>query len=99
MYIMYMSEDSHHGPQQNVPQPESMSVAEARERFPSILEAAEGGMETVIARRGKPIALLGPLSLRRARRPISIDSLIGSGSGLWGSTASGWVQAQREEWD
>lgn len=95
---MYMSENFPLTPDQSH-ESDSMSVAQAREHFPSLLEAAEGGMETVIARRGKPIALLGPLSLRRPRRQVSLDSLIGSGTGLWGERAGRWVAVQREEWD
>ena len=75
-----------------------MSVAQAREQFPSLLEAAEGGTETVIARRGKPVAVLGPLSMRRTKNPIPLDTLIGSGAKLWGSHASEWVDDKRAEW-
>jgi len=76
-----------------------LSVAQAREHFPSLLEAAESGTETVIARRGRPVAVLGPLSLRRTRKTVTLDSLIGTGSKLWGAHVGHWVDQQRGEWD
>lgn len=77
---------------------EELSVARARERFPAILEAAEAGVETVISRRGRPVALLGPLSLRRPVTRTTLDSLRGSGHGLWGDARS-HVKGMREEWE
>ncbi len=74
------------------------SVAQAREQFPSLLEAAESGSEIVIARRGRPIAVLGPLSMRRSRKMVSLDSLIGSGQELWSDNPSAWLDQQRQEW-
>jgi prevent-host-death family protein len=90
MYTMYMNDSD--APDDDV------SVAKARERFPAILEAAESGCETVITRRGKPVAVLGPLSLRRPTRHASLDSLAGTGAGLWGK-ASSHVAGLREEWE
>lgn len=98
MYIMYMNENpwSHlDGPEAS--DPESLSVAQAREQFPSLLEAAEAGVETVISRRGRPVAMIAPLSLRRPRT-VTLDSLIGTGARLWGDTPSKWVANQRDEW-
>jgi prevent-host-death family protein len=86
MYIMYMSES------------DPLSVAQAREQFPSLLEAAEAGVQSVITRRGRPVAVLGPLDQRRPRHKISLDSLIGSGAGLWGKSAGEHVAGLRGEW-
>jgi prevent-host-death family protein len=77
---------------------DELSVARARERFPAILEAAEAGCETVISRRGRPVAVLGPLSMRRPSRRTTLDSLRGTGKGLWGEARS-HVQDLREEWE
>lgn len=98
MYIMYMSENpwSHLGGT-DASGPESLSVAQAREQFPSLLEAAEAGHETVISKRGRPVAMIGPLSLRRPRS-VTLDSLIGTGAKLWGGHPSQWVADQRDEW-
>jgi prevent-host-death family protein len=79
--------------------PDPLSVAQAREQFPSLLEAAESGTETVISRRGRPVAVLGPLSLRRTRKPVGLDSLIGTGAKLWGPEIGRYVDQQRGEWD
>lgn len=98
MYNMYMSE-SPWDPAMSSAGTDPLSVAQAREQFPSLLEAAESGTETVIARRGRPVAVLGPLSLRRPRRQVDLDSLIGSGAKLWGHDARRWVQEQRGEWE
>lgn len=73
------------------------SVAQAREEFPSLLEAAEAGLETVITRRGKPVALIGPVSLRRTKERVSLAALQGSGKGLWGA-AGDHVRGMRDEW-
>ena len=86
---MYMSELGEEG----------QSVARAREHFPALLEAAEAGVQTVISRRGRPVAVLGPLSLRRNRSLHSLESLVGSGRGLWGDSAVAHVKTLRQEWD
>ena len=100
MYVMYMlmSEDPIASKSGSSTGPDSLSVVQAREQLPSLLEAAEAGTETVISRRGRPVAVLGPLSLRRPRHATSLDSLIGSGSRFWGE-AGEWVARQRAEWD
>jgi len=74
------------------------SVAQAREHFPSLLEAAEAGVQSIISRRGRPVAVLGPLDLRRPRHQVLLNSLIGSGAGLWGKSAGEHVEALRQEW-
>jgi prevent-host-death family protein len=99
MYVLYMSmsEDPLASKSGSTTGSDPLSVVQAREQLPSLLEAAEAGTETVISRRGRPVAVLGPLSLRRPRHTTSLDSLIGSGSGLWGR-AGEWVERQRSEW-
>jgi prevent-host-death family protein len=100
LYIMYMSSpDNPSDPAMLSTSPDSLSVVQAREQFPSLLEAAESGTETVIARRGRPVAVLGPLSLRRTRKPVGLDSPIGSGTKLWGPDIGRHVDQQRGEWD
>jgi prevent-host-death family protein len=90
MYML-MSEDPIASKSGSSTGPDSLSVVQAREQLPSLLEAAEAGTETVISRRGRPVAVLGP-------HATSLDSLIGSGSRLWGE-AGEWVARQRAEWD
>lgn len=95
---MYMSDSDSSDPAMLSTGPDPLSVAQAREQFPSLLEAAESGTETVIARRGRPVAVLGPLSMRRSRKPVGLDSLIGSGAKLWGTDIAAHVDQQRGEW-
>ncbi len=100
MYNLYMNDSPDHpDPAMLSTASDPLSVAQAREQFPSLLEAAESGTETVIARRGRPVAVLGPLSLRKPRRHVGLDSLIGSGASLWGHDARRWVDSQRGEWE
>ncbi len=95
---MYMIDSGSSDPAMLSTGPDPLSVAQAREQFPSLLEAAESGTETVIARRGRPVAVLGPLSMRRSARPVGLDSLIGSGAKLWGTDIAAHVDQQRGEW-
>ena len=95
---MYMIDSDSPDPAMLSTGPDPLSVAQAREQFPSLLEAAESGTETVIARRGRPVAVLGPLSMRRSRKPVGLDSLIGSGAKLWGTDIGAHVDQQRGEW-
>lgn len=95
---MYMIDSDSSDPAMLSTGPDPLSVAQAREQFPSLLEAAESGTETVIARRGRPVAVLGPLSMRRSARPVGLDSLIGSGAKLWGTDIAAHVDQQRGEW-
>jgi prevent-host-death family protein len=90
LYNMYMSEDN--------PYLDPLSVAQAREQFPSLLEAAESGVQTIIARRGKPVAVLGPLEMRRPRTRLSLHDIQGTGANLWGASASRHVDTLRREW-
>lgn len=95
---MYMIDSDSSDPAMLSMGPDPLSVTQAREQFPSLLEAAESGTETVIARRGRPVAVLGPLSMRRSRKPVGLDSLIGSGAKLWGTDIAAHVDQQRGEW-
>ena len=47
----------------------TVSVAEARARLPSLLQAAEAGEKVVVTRRGKPIAEVTPVR-DEARRTL-----------------------------
>ena len=90
MYIMRK-------PAREPPRSTSVSVARARERLPELLAGAERGAETLISRRGRPVAVLGPLSLSRPPGRTALASLIGSGKGLWGA-AGAHVRGERDGW-
>lgn len=72
---------------------------EARTRLPELLERAHHGGASVITKRGKPYAAIVPVEqVRPSRSRISIVSLRGSGSGLWGRDAARNVAKLRDEW-
>lgn len=76
------------------------SVQEARARLPELLDAAERGEATIIARRGKPVAAIVPLDVLRERvKQPSLLSLYGSGRGLWGDDPAKSIAAARAEAD
>jgi prevent-host-death family protein len=61
---------------------------EARNRLPEVLDAAEKGHSTIITRRGRPVAILMPISGSGAaigQPPLTPWQ--GSGRGLWERTA------------
>lgn len=51
----------------------TVSVAEAKDRLTSLLNAAEAGERITITRHGKPVAELGPVSGGKVFDPKSID--------------------------
>jgi prevent-host-death family protein len=55
----------------------SYSVAEAKDRLPALLDAAERGEQVTITRGGKPVAELRPVQSVTPKRvsPESIDAL------------------------
>lgn len=58
----------------------TMNIAEAKARLSELLEAAAAGDEVVIARSGKPVARLVPISAPPPRRlgfmPATIDDAL-----------------------
>src|SRR5438874_1302621 len=61
----------------------AMHAADAKREFRQILDAAERGEETVVLRRGKPVAVIAPLQKERSRnlpeprRPGGLLSIVG----------------------
>ena len=52
------------------------SIADAKNRLPSLVSASERGERVTITRRGKPVAELRPVAERRKRvSPASLDWL------------------------
>ena len=78
----------------------SYGAEEARAKLPELLERAHRGVPTVITKRGKPYAVLAPVTASRsARRGPTLLALRGSGSGLWGSNSTKALAKLREEWE
>jgi prevent-host-death family protein len=73
---------------------------EARNQLPDLLDAAEGGVSTLITRRGRPVAVLVPVNDPAGRgAQASLLPVRGSGQGLWGSDIDDTLTAARSEWD
>ncbi len=72
---------------------------EARNQLPHLLDAAEQGRSTIIARRGRPVAAIVPIeAYDAAAGQASLTPLAGSGRGLWGSDSSRTIEELRDEW-
>lgn len=73
---------------------------EARNQLPDLLDAAEGGVSTLITRRGRPVAVLAPAQGSAGYSPqASLLPVRGSGQGLWGHDIAETLNAVRSEWD
>jgi len=73
---------------------------EARNRLPELLDAAEKGRSTIITRRGRPVAVLGPIVASGAalgQQPLTPWQ--GSGRGLWGKDSARTLRRLRGEWN
>jgi prevent-host-death family protein len=77
-----------------------MGAEAARKHLPDILDRAAKGETTVVTRRGRPVAVVGPIDRGGppgARGP-SLLSLRGSGKGLWGKDPAAMIAHGRKEW-
>ncbi len=72
----------------------------ARKHLPDILDRASKGETTIITRRGRPVAVVGPIDALTPRpaRAQSLLSLRGSGKGLWGKDPATAIARGRKEW-
>lgn len=73
----------------------------ARKNLPAILDRAAKGETTVVTRRGRPVAVVGPVEAAapapRARGQ-SLLALRGSGKGLWGKDPAATIAQGRKAW-
>jgi len=75
-------------------------VEDARNQFPSLIDAAANGKATVITRRGRPVAALVPLEdYVPLRKQQSLLPLQGSGADLWGAGSGTTLRKLRDEWN
>jgi prevent-host-death family protein len=72
----------------------------ARKHLPDILDRASKGETTVVTRRGRPVAVVGPIGAIAAARTggQSLLALRGSGKGLWGKDPAVAIARGRKEW-
>ena len=86
-------------PGKTVQYSESKGAEEARQQLPAILTAAMAGRTTFITRHGRQVAAVVPTSAVKQLHPVSLLSVEGSGTGLWGKQGSELIRELRDEWN
>jgi prevent-host-death family protein len=82
-----------------VAKPLRKGAEEARTQLPELLTAAQRGLQTIITRHGRAVAVLGPVSGSGAvGGQRSLLSLAGTGRGLYGRDSREAVHRLRDEW-
>jgi len=79
--------------------PTSKGVEQARQQLPAILAAAVAGRTTIITRHGRAVAAVVPAADARQAKPASLQSLAGTGRGLWGKDSGKTISKLRDEWN
>jgi prevent-host-death family protein len=82
-----------------LPKPISKGVEEARQHLPAILAAAAAGRTTIITRHGRVVAAVVPATDARKSKPVSLQSLAGTGRGMWGKSSGKTISKLRDEWN
>jgi antitoxin (DNA-binding transcriptional repressor) of toxin-antitoxin stability system len=77
----------------------SKGAEEARQQLPAILADAIAGRTTIITRHGRAVAAVVPAADATLAKPASLQSLAGTGRGLWGSDSRKVVAKLRDEWN
>ena len=76
----------------------SLDAAEARARWPELLERAHQGEVTVITQNGRPLAKVVPVGdILGEKAKLPFLSLAGSGRGLWGRNSRRTLKRLRGE--
>ena len=77
----------------------SEPVEAARKKFPSLIEQAHHGKPTIVTKRGRPYAAIVPIAdMSQGQGRLDIQSVRGSGKGLWGRNSLTTVEKMRREW-
>lgn len=79
--------------------PVSKGAEEARQQLPAILAAAAAGRSTIITRHGRAVAAVVPAAALTHRKPVSLQTVAGTGRGLWGKGSAQTVAKLRDEWN
>jgi prevent-host-death family protein len=77
----------------------SKGAEEARQQLPAILDDAAAGRTTIITRHGKVVAAVVPAASVKPVKQVSLQSLAGSGRGLWGADSRKLIAKLRDEWN
>jgi prevent-host-death family protein len=75
----------------------AVSVKEARRRFSDLVKAAERGESTLVTRRGRPVARLGPVGGRSLRGLPDLSAFRASVRLRRGSLTESLLASRREE--
>ena len=82
-----------------MPKIKSEAAEAARKKFPSLIEQAHHGTATIVTKRGRPYAAIVPIAkLMEGKGRLGIQSLRGSGKGMWGRNAQDTIEKMRREW-
>lgn len=76
----------------------SKGAEEARQTLPDILADAVAGRTTIITRHGRAVAAVVPVACAKPAKTVSLQSLAGSGRGLWGTDSRKTIARRRDEW-
>lgn len=76
----------------------SRGAEEARQQLPAILADAAAGKTTIITRHGRVVAAVVPAGSVKQAKPVSLQSLAGTGRGLWGTDSRKVIARLRDEW-
>lgn len=76
----------------------SKGAEEARQQLPAILADAAAGRTTIITRHGRVVAAVVPAASVKPTKPVSLQSLAGTGRGLWGTDSRKTIARLRDEW-
>lgn len=79
--------------------PASKGAEEARQQLPAILAAAAAGRSTLITRHGRAVAAVVPAAALVQRKPVSLQTVAGTGHGLWGNDSAKTIAKLRDEWN
>ena len=80
-----------------------LGLEQCRIKLPAMAALAHAGSPSIITRHGKPYAALVSVQalekVTARQRKTSLLALAGTGSGLWGDSASQTIADLRNEWD
>lgn len=76
----------------------TVNIAEAKAKLSALVARAQAGEEIVLARAGRPIARIVPLSRREARQPGLLRHWGGSETASLEGISGEEVAAMEEEW-
>lgn len=77
----------------------SKGAEEARQQLPAILADAAAGRTTIITRHGRVVAAVVPATSAKPATSVSLQSLAGTGRGLWGADSRKTIARLRDEWN